>query len=270
MMRGIRRTLSVGPWPVVLNASLFGAVAGLMLALAMVAPSWGSDMFGIFLLVFLIFAPIGGGIVGLVSVGVGLGLRALLSFGGHLSSTFVAVTSSAGLLAVALLLIWIVSGPLGLTLLAWLPIISAIIGVVWFGVWSRMRAVPSAPTKEEFLRPTSESYRSPTEAELRLLRALVERAPRFSGSLATLSALTVAPINDGGMGSLAIGPPSLERRFEDQVAEATFFDVDGMWVSATLNVDQFGELFELDVFEGDFSPLREIPQTFRREANRDT
>tara|TARA_R110001606_G_scaffold371109_1_gene527795 strand:+ start:376 stop:507 length:132 start_codon:yes stop_codon:yes gene_type:complete len=43
-----------------------------------------------------------------------------------------------------------------------------------------------------------------------------------------------------------------------------------MWVSATLNVDQFGELFELDVFEGDFSPLREIPQTFRREANRDT
>ena len=249
-MRGIRRTLSVGPWPVVLNASLFGAVAGLMLALAMVAPSWGSDMFGIFLLVFLIFAPIGGGIVGLVSVGVGLGLRALLSFGGHLSSTFVAVTSSAGLLAVALLLIWIVSGPLGLTLLAWLPLISAIIGVVWFGVWSRMRAVPSAPTKEEFLRPTSESYRSPTEAELRLLRALVERAPRFSGSLATLSALTVAPINDGGMGSLAIGPPSLERRFEDQVAEATFFDVDGMWVSATLNVDQFGELFELDVFEG--------------------
>ncbi|RLQ80943.1 hypothetical protein D9C83_10755 [Salinibacterium amurskyense] len=65
------------------------------------------------------------------------------------------------------------------------------------------------------------------------------------------------------MGSLAIGPPSLERRFEDQVAEVTFFDVDGMWVSATLNVDQFGELSELDVFKGDFSTLREIPQTFR-------
>ncbi|MGV8858746.1 DUF6984 family protein [Rhodoglobus sp.] len=107
------------------------------------------------------------------------------------------------------------------------------------------------------------TYRSPTEAELRLLRALVKRTPRFSGSLATLSALTVALMNDGGMGSLAIGPPSLERRFEDQVAEVTFFDVDGMWVSATLNVDQFDELFELDVFKGDFSPLREIPQTFQ-------
>ena len=114
------------------------------------------------------------------------------------------------------------------------------------------------------------AYRSPTDAELRLLRALAERAPQTSSSSASLQELAVVAMNDGGMGSLTIRGRTSGERIARQVAEVSFFDVDGMWVSATLNVDQFDELFELDVFKGDFSPLREIPQTFRREANRDT
>jgi len=267
MIRGIRRTLNVGPWVVTLYGSLFGAVAGLLLGFAMIVPSWGSEMFGIFGLILLIAAPIGGAAVGLVSVGAGLGLRALLGSGGRLGGISVAVASGAAVLTTALLVIWVASGPLALTSLVWLPITSAIIGAVWFGFWSRMRSSHAAATRRKFDSPSPESYRSPTDAELRLLRALVERAPGLSGSLATLSELTVAAMNDGGMGSLAIGSPAPERRFEDQVAEVTFFDADGMWVSATLNVDQFDELFELDVFKGDFSLLREIPQTFQGKAD---
>ncbi|MEL0627413.1 hypothetical protein V6245_10700 [Salinibacterium amurskyense] len=263
MISGIRRTLNVGPWVVALYGSLFGAAAGLLLGFAMIVPSWGSEMFGIFGLILLIAAPISGGVVGLVSVGSGLGLRALLGSRGRLDGISLAVTSGAAVLTTALLVIWVASGPLALTFLIWLPITFAVVGVVWFGFWSRMRSSQAAATRRKFVSPSSENYRSPTEAELRLLRALVERAPRFSGSPAVLTELTVAAMNDGGMGSLVIGHPAPERRFEDQVAEVTFFDVDGMCVSATLNVDQFGELFELDVFKGDFSPLRAVPQTFR-------
>lgn len=263
MIRGIRRTLNVGPWVVALYGSLFGAVAGAVFALALISEYWGTEAFTRFLPASLFFGIIGGSTVGLVSVAVGLGLRAILSTGDRLNSTTVALGSSTFLLAAALLSTWFMSESLGTTFPTWLPITFAVVGVVWFGFWSRMRSSQAAATQPKFVSPSPESYRSPTEAELRLLRALVERAPRFSGSPAVLTELTVAAMNDGGMGSLAIGPPSLERRFEDQVAEVTFFDVDGMWISATLNVDQFGELLELDVFKGDFSPLRAVPQTFR-------
>ncbi|MBH0110721.1 hypothetical protein I6E81_11135 [Salinibacterium sp. NG22] len=79
---------------------------------------------------------------------------------------------------------------------------------------------------------------------------------------ATFPDISVLEMDDGGMGSLTIRGRAVEERVERQVAEVTFFDSDGMWVSATLNVDQFDDLFELDVFKGDFSPLIEIPQAF--------
>jgi hypothetical protein len=44
-----------------------------------------------------------------------------------------------------------------------------------------------------------------------------------------------------------------------QVAEAAFQDTDGIPVSLTLSVDKGGELFELDVFKADGSPLIHYP-----------
>jgi hypothetical protein len=67
----------------------------------------------------------------------------------------------------------------------------------------------------------------------------------------------VEEMNDGGMGSLRfVG--SANRRLGACVGEAEFDDADGVTVSVALNIDQRGELFELDVWKVDFSPLQRI------------
>ncbi len=66
---------------------------------------------------------------------------------------------------------------------------------------------------------------------------------------------------DGGMGSLRLFPSgaSGSSRFGRQVAQVEFKDKDGAIVSATLNVDEQGALFELDVWKTNFEPILEIP-----------
>ncbi|MET4390470.1 hypothetical protein ABIB73_006252 [Bradyrhizobium sp. F1.4.3] len=67
----------------------------------------------------------------------------------------------------------------------------------------------------------------------------------------------VEDMNDGGMGSLRfVG--SADRSFGKCIGEAEFDDADGVLVSLALNVDQRGELFELDLWKVDFSPLQRI------------
>jgi hypothetical protein len=67
----------------------------------------------------------------------------------------------------------------------------------------------------------------------------------------------VEEMNDGGMGSLRFvaGP---DRQFGKCVGSAEFNDADGVLVSVALNVDQRGQLFELDIWKVDFSPLQRI------------
>jgi len=67
----------------------------------------------------------------------------------------------------------------------------------------------------------------------------------------------VEEMNDGAMGSLRF-VRSADRRFGKCVGEAEFDDEDGMLDSVALNVDQRGELFELDLWKVDFSPLKRI------------
>ena len=71
-----------------------------------------------------------------------------------------------------------------------------------------------------------------------------------------ISNLKVSEMQDGGMGSLVIGQNYETRKLGSQVAEYTFEDSDGVGVSATLNVDSNDELYELDVFKGDFSSTK--------------
>jgi len=149
MIRGIRRTLNVGPWVVALYGSLFGAVAGAAFALALIGEYWGTEAFLRFLPASLFFGIIGGSIVGLASVTMGLGLRAILSAGDRLNRTVVSLVSGTLLFAVAVLLTWFTGESLGTTFPTWLPITFAVVGVVWFGFWSRMRSNP-APRARRF------------------------------------------------------------------------------------------------------------------------
>lgn len=78
-----------------------------------------------------------------------------------------------------------------------------------------------------------------------------------------LEALEVEPMDDGGMGSLYFIHPSKsrnQRRFGKCVARTEFTDDDGIAVSATLNVDEDGDLFELDVWKTDFNPVSRLPR----------
>lgn len=86
-----------------------------------------------------------------------------------------------------------------------------------------------------------------------------------------LDRIEVMPMNDGGMGSLKFCTSHGEnRRFGKVVSECKFWDADDKEVSAALNLDQDGKLFELDVFKSDFSPLLRWPtQAELHEANVD-
>jgi hypothetical protein len=67
----------------------------------------------------------------------------------------------------------------------------------------------------------------------------------------------VEEMNDGGMGSVRfVG--TQDRRFGRRIGSAEFTDADGTLVSVALNLDQHGELFELDIWKVDFSPLQRI------------
>ncbi len=71
--------------------------------------------------------------------------------------------------------------------------------------------------------------------------------------------LKAESMDDGGMRSLHFFTKTKDPIFGGSVAEYEFKDEDGIPVFVTLMVDQNGEIYELDMFKGDFSPLKKWP-----------
>jgi len=46
------------------------------------------------------------------------------------------------------------------------------------------------------------------------------------------------------------------------ISEHLFLDVDGVTVIASLNIDKDGNLFELDIWKTDYSPLIKYPDNY--------
>lgn len=84
-----------------------------------------------------------------------------------------------------------------------------------------------------------------------------------------LDGIKVTPLNDGGMGSLQFCSSHTEHRSLGKTAsECTFRDKDNTEVLVFLDLDQNAQLFELDIFKVDFSPLLQWPtQQELRDAN---
>ena len=98
------------------------------------------------------------------------------------------------------------------------------------------------------------------EKEAALIRKLVSGTPFEGKVLRQLSKTLVQDMLDGSMGSVHFCKMSSEeRRLGKEIAEGSFRDADGVLVSVTLNLDQFGDLFELDIWKVDFSPLIGYP-----------
>jgi len=76
-----------------------------------------------------------------------------------------------------------------------------------------------------------------------------------------LASLGVQEMSDGGMGGcICLSPAKTQdqRRFGRRIADLQFNDADGVAILASLNVDQDGDLYELDVWKTDFTPVRQL------------
>ncbi len=96
------------------------------------------------------------------------------------------------------------------------------------------------------------------KSEFELMKVLLAKAGDTRALEDRLSRLCVQVMADGGMGSLYLVNGSRnpeERRFGKCVAELEFNDVDGVVILASLNVDKDGDLYELDIWKTDFSPV---------------
>ncbi|WGS47532.1 hypothetical protein LFL97_41105 (plasmid) [Burkholderia sp. JSH-S8] len=93
-----------------------------------------------------------------------------------------------------------------------------------------------------------------------LLVALIAGEPKENDLLASLEDAIVEEMDDGGMGGLLFcRPDDRPRRFGKKLVEKEFVDVDGVPVMVAVNLDDDGELYELDIWKVDFSPLKRFP-----------
>jgi hypothetical protein len=99
------------------------------------------------------------------------------------------------------------------------------------------------------------------DEERAMLIKMIAGTPFEESIAALLSEMRVQDMPDGGMGSIKFynSKPRSELEYGKQIAEASFQDADGVPVSATLSVDKDGNLFELDLFKADGSPLVRYP-----------
>ena len=95
--------------------------------------------------------------------------------------------------------------------------------------------------------------------ELDFLSNMLKGSPFFQIDLNNLSCLQVEDANDGGMGGLVFLSKNKDRYLGKDIAHCEFDDQDGVKVIATLSVDNFGDLYELDVWKTDFSELISFP-----------
>lgn len=108
-----------------------------------------------------------------------------------------------------------------------------------------------------------EFSRNLTEKEEKLLTSLIEKS-KLSIPKNWRKNLLVSPMDDGGMGSLYLyykDKNNEKRTFGYQISDMLFTDVDGVAVLASLNVDQNGNLYELDLWKTDNSKLIDIPDS---------
>lgn len=103
--------------------------------------------------------------------------------------------------------------------------------------------------------------RMPKPEELEIVKRLLILAGADAALNGQLDRVRVEEMADGGMGSIRFVHSSGDTgEFGREMVVATGVDADGTELSIALNLDQFGRLFELDIWKVDFSPLQELPE----------
>lgn len=96
--------------------------------------------------------------------------------------------------------------------------------------------------------------------EVALITWMIKGTDEGSSIIDTLEELIVEEMEDGGMGSLRVVVDGEDNRlFSRELAKVDLFDADQVPVFISVNLDTDGHFFELEVFKGDFSPLKKFP-----------
>jgi hypothetical protein len=97
--------------------------------------------------------------------------------------------------------------------------------------------------------------------ERALVTAMLRDKPDCARFLERLETYRVVDMDDGGMGSVRFVAASSgkKRLFGKRVADAKFVDEDGVPILVAINLDDDGELFELDIWKVDYSPTKKYP-----------
>ncbi|HEY1259102.1 MAG TPA: hypothetical protein VGF34_07610 [Stellaceae bacterium] len=104
-------------------------------------------------------------------------------------------------------------------------------------------------------------WRKLRKEEADLIAAIVRDSPWAEQVMRSLLLPFVKDMPDGGMGSLRFkARADRDQRFGKEIGEVIFTDQDGVTVSAAVNLDNNDELFELDIWKTDSSPLKRYPQ----------
>ena len=96
--------------------------------------------------------------------------------------------------------------------------------------------------------------------EIALITWMIKDTNEGTAIINKLDELTVEEMDDGGMGSLKVVVDSKDNRlYSRDLAKADLFDIDGVPVFISVDLDKNGDFYQLDVFKGDFSPLKKFP-----------
>lgn len=102
--------------------------------------------------------------------------------------------------------------------------------------------------------------RKMNKAEISLVKNLLEMSSIKSMDQISLDDMLVESLSDGKMGSLRFFSSNADRKLGQCAAEVDFKDEDNVTVSVVLNLDNYGELFELDIWKVDFTKLLRWPK----------
>lgn len=98
------------------------------------------------------------------------------------------------------------------------------------------------------------------DKERALLTALMMESLQATQLVESLNQVLVEEMDDGGMGSLRFHySDSKSRHFAKRLIDREFVDSDGVPVRVAINLDEYGDIYDLDVWKVDFSPLRRFP-----------
>ncbi|MCY1532316.1 hypothetical protein D9M68_675840 [compost metagenome] len=98
------------------------------------------------------------------------------------------------------------------------------------------------------------------EEEIALITWMVKNTIEGADIIEKLSRIHVEEMDDGGMGSLKVVVEGADNRvYSKELAKVDLYDIDKVPVFISVNLDCSGNFFELEVFKGDFSPLKRFP-----------